>query len=219
MLEGKDIKLKRRNKSQKTWIRCSLAYFVWSLVGFVLLFHLYTSICRLEILNRELIVKMSQHPLLSEAEVIEDESIQMPPPRRRSPRAVMRKPKPPTTLIDEFLDEYSQIRHVFFLKIETAIDTMMCAESDKFYYYPGRTWLDTERNPIQAHGGGIVYDERSSKYYWYGEYKDGPTYQAHKNGYSRVVEAGNGWIYVGYLEGEMILKRTPGAVGIPHSQG
>ncbi|GER32591.1 glycosyl hydrolase family protein 43 [Striga asiatica] len=130
---------------------------------------------------------MSQHPLLSEAEVIEDESIQMPPPRRRSPRAVMRKPKPPTTLIDEFLDEYSQIRHVFFPKIETAIDTMMCAESDKFYYYPGRTWLDTEGNPIQAHGGGIVYDERSSKYYWYGEYKDGPTYQAHKNGYSREV--------------------------------
>ncbi|KAL0343489.1 UNVERIFIED_CONTAM: hypothetical protein Sangu_1236300 [Sesamum angustifolium] len=117
---------------------------------------------------------MSHRILLRELEEVEEENIQMPPPRKRSPRAAKRKPKRPTTLIDEFLDESSQIRHVFFPTIKTAVDPMKDAGNDSFYYFPGRIWLDTEGNPIQAHGGGILYDERSRTYYWYGEYKDGP---------------------------------------------
>lgn len=35
-------------------------------------------------------------------------------------------------------------------------------------------WLDTDGNPINAHGGGILYHEGT--YYWYGEYKSGATY-------------------------------------------
>lgn len=35
-------------------------------------------------------------------------------------------------------------------------------------------WLDTSGNPINAHGGGILY--HGGRYYWYGEYKNGPTY-------------------------------------------
>ena len=35
-------------------------------------------------------------------------------------------------------------------------------------------WLDTEGNPINAHGGGMLYHD--GKYYWYGEYKKGKTY-------------------------------------------
>jgi len=34
-------------------------------------------------------------------------------------------------------------------------------------------WLDTDGNPINAHGGGILY--HNGKYYWYGEYKKGKT--------------------------------------------
>lgn len=34
---------------------------------------------------------------------------------------------------------------------------------------PGEVWNDTEGNPINAHGGGILYHEGT--YYWYGEYK------------------------------------------------
>lgn len=34
-------------------------------------------------------------------------------------------------------------------------------------------WLDTDGNPINAHGGGILY--HNGKYYWYGEYKKGET--------------------------------------------
>lgn len=35
---------------------------------------------------------------------------------------------------------------------------------------PGQTWLDTEGNPIQAHGGKIFYE--NDTFYWYGEDKE-----------------------------------------------
>ncbi|MUT67606.1 family 43 glycosylhydrolase [Paenibacillus sp. NEAU-GSW1] len=38
-------------------------------------------------------------------------------------------------------------------------------------FNPGDVWTDTNGAPIQAHGGGILYDEHASKYYWYGEDK------------------------------------------------
>ena len=37
----------------------------------------------------------------------------------------------------------------------------------------GDVWLDTSGNPINAHGGGIMY--HNGKYYWYGEYKKDKT--------------------------------------------
>ncbi len=40
-------------------------------------------------------------------------------------------------------------------------------------FSPGKIWLDTAGHPIQAHGGGILYD--SGAYYWYGENKAGVT--------------------------------------------
>jgi beta-galactosidase len=39
---------------------------------------------------------------------------------------------------------------------------------------PGEVWLDTEGNPIQAHGGGILHF--AGYYYWYGENKDGDSW-------------------------------------------
>ncbi|MEH7086823.1 family 43 glycosylhydrolase [Neobacillus drentensis] len=38
-------------------------------------------------------------------------------------------------------------------------------------FRPGQVWTDTYGAPIQAHGGGIMYDEETKKYYWYGEDK------------------------------------------------
>ena len=38
---------------------------------------------------------------------------------------------------------------------------------------PGAVWLDTDGNPINAHGGGLLYHKGT--YYWYGEYKKGKT--------------------------------------------
>ncbi|MBB3108894.1 hypothetical protein FHS18_000946 [Paenibacillus phyllosphaerae] len=38
-------------------------------------------------------------------------------------------------------------------------------------FTPGTVWTDTNGAPIQAHGGGILYDEPTRTYYWYGEDK------------------------------------------------
>lgn len=35
----------------------------------------------------------------------------------------------------------------------------------------GEVWLDGDGVPIQAHGGGILYNEKNKTYYWYGEDK------------------------------------------------
>ena len=35
---------------------------------------------------------------------------------------------------------------------------------------PGKEWLDTDGNLIQAHGGSVMY--YNGKYYWYGENKE-----------------------------------------------
>lgn len=43
--------------------------------------------------------------------------------------------------------------------------------------YPGRVWLDTKGERIQAHGGAVYYED--GRYYWYGENK---TYTDGKNG-------------------------------------
>ncbi|MCD7970425.1 MAG: glycoside hydrolase family 43 protein [Alistipes sp.] len=40
-------------------------------------------------------------------------------------------------------------------------------------FVPGQVWLDTDGNPINAHGGGMLYHD--GLYYWYGEYKVGET--------------------------------------------
>jgi Glycosyl hydrolases family 43 len=56
-------------------------------------------------------------------------------------------------------------------------------------FYPGKVWMDTDGNPIQAHGGSVHYF--NDKYYWYGEnkkgceaYKEGIPWHAGVNCYS-----------------------------------
>lgn len=46
-------------------------------------------------------------------------------------------------------------------------------------FRPGEVWLDTSGNPINAHGGGILYHK--GIYYWYGELKKGKTYAPESN--------------------------------------
>ncbi|MCP1134164.1 S-layer homology domain-containing protein [Paenibacillus polysaccharolyticus] len=38
---------------------------------------------------------------------------------------------------------------------------------------PGQMWPDQNGKPIDAHGAGFFYDEKTEKYYWYGEYHTG----------------------------------------------
>lgn len=43
-----------------------------------------------------------------------------------------------------------------------------------------------DSKPIEAHGEGVLYDERTETYFWYGENKYGKTYRAHTKGADRV---------------------------------
>lgn len=42
-------------------------------------------------------------------------------------------------------------------------------------FIPAEVWLDTDGNPINAHGGGVLF--HNGTYYWYGEYKGDSTYR------------------------------------------
>ncbi|XP_023007054.1 uncharacterized protein LOC111499658 [Cucurbita maxima] len=196
----KKEEMKMKNKYRKsTTLRCDagsirlLSVVIGSLMGCILLLQLYSPISRKDtFIGRDIQLRTSHRLYFRELEEVEEEKIQIPPPRgKRSPRAAKRRPKRTTTLIDEFLDEDSPLRHKFFPDRKTSIDPTITG-NDSMFYYPGRVWLDTEGNPIQAHGGGVLYDEISETFYWYGEYKDGPTYHAHKKGAARVDIIGVG---------------------------
>lgn len=57
-----------------------------------------------------------------------------------------------TTVLEDMYDLYSSVGHLNSFKT-------------------GEVWLDKGGMPIQAHGGGIMYDEKTKTYYWYGEDK------------------------------------------------
>ena len=150
------------------------------MIHLIMLYRRNYSVDTLEVSSQLLI----HHPIVRELERVEEANIHMPPPRKRSPRTIKRKPKRPTTLVE---DENSQIRHLFFPDMKSSYGPTKDGGNDTLHrFFPGKIWLDTERNPIQAHGGGMLYDEKYKSYYWYGEYKDGVTYHSHKKGAARV---------------------------------
>ena len=55
------------------------------------------------------------------------------------------------------------------------VDRMSAKQQGKDIVTPGSIWKDTDGNPINAHGGGILYHEGT--YYWYGEFKGDSTYR------------------------------------------
>ena len=165
----------------------SLTLVLWSLVALVVVvnFHLL-------IIHKEEEETMSTHEIrrsiMRELEVVEEEKFRLAPPRsRRNPRAVRRKgEKKPPTIVDEFLDQSSAVHDMFFPELNTAVDPINGGNDSMYFYYPGRIWLDTDGKPIQAHGGGVLYDKRTNTYFWYGENKDGKTYKVNSKGADRV---------------------------------
>ena len=167
-------------------IRSPLPAIIWSLFGVILIFHFYST-AHLQSGEKIQAIRLKQVAAAKTLSQVEEETFHMPPPRiRRSPRAIKRRgPRKPPTVIDEFLDDSSDLHSFFFPDQRFAIDPLMDG-NDSMHFYPGRQWLDTDGNPIQAHGGGILYVESQGTYYWYGENKDGPTYQAHRKAAARV---------------------------------
>lgn len=103
--------------------RCTLSVVLWTLIGFFIMLHLQYMVKHRAVQGGgDIQLHTRYHPVFREIEEVEEEYIKVPPPRKRSPRAEKRRPRRPTTLIDEFLDESSQIRHMFFPYLKTAID-------------------------------------------------------------------------------------------------
>ncbi|GLX66791.1 S-layer homology domain-containing protein [Paenibacillus glycanilyticus] len=68
----------------------------------------------------------------------------------------------------------------YFYTISATVDGTASSVSDvlgasavRTSLTPGALWADTTGNPIDAHGAGVMYDEKTQKYYWYGEYHKG----------------------------------------------
>jgi fibronectin type 3 domain-containing protein len=68
----------------------------------------------------------------------------------------------------------------YFYKIVVVIDGITSALSDplgvgtlRIAITSGTVWSDLSGNPIDAHGAGIMFDQQTQKYYWYGEYHKG----------------------------------------------
>lgn len=69
--------------------------------------------------------------------------------------------------------------------------TLSFTSSAASVFKPGEIWRDTSGEPINAHGGGVLYHE--GVYYWYGELKEGRTYLPKVNqawGGTRVIAGG-----------------------------
>lgn len=67
-------------------------------------------------------------------------------------------------------------KYIFILLLTALITNKQTVFSQmQASFKPGEIWNDTEGNPINAHGGGILYFNNT--YYWFGEIKKGTTWR------------------------------------------
>jgi len=88
--------------------------------------------------------------------------------------------------LDEALQEYGKDKGLSEEEKDKIALYKSIAEQDKIHWEekknlpdvkketiePGRVWLDTKGERIQAHGGAVYYEESTGTYYWYGENKE-----------------------------------------------
>lgn len=56
------------------------------------------------------------------------------------------------------------------LAVLLAAGLLACQTKERYQSFtPGQVWLDNNNVHINAHGGGILYD--NGRYYWFGEHK------------------------------------------------
>lgn len=82
-------------------------------------------------------------------------------------------------------------KYLLFLSVIACsflIGVSSCCKNSPKTIMPGTVWLDTDGNPINAHGGGIMLHD--GVYYWYGEYKGDSTYYRDDIGVGWRAEAG-----------------------------
>ena len=72
------------------------------------------------------------------------------------------------------MNRHCRIIRFILLGVVCALLLPILAQAQKnSVFIPGQVWKDTDGNPINAHGGGLLYHDGT--YYWYGEYKKGKT--------------------------------------------
>ncbi|KAJ5139209.1 uncharacterized protein N7515_004057 [Penicillium bovifimosum] len=49
--------------------------------------------------------------------------------------------------------------------------SLLAIPASSRYIVPGGRWLDTNGSVVNAHGGGITFDEKTGKFWWFGEHK------------------------------------------------
>lgn len=49
--------------------------------------------------------------------------------------------------------------------------TLLAISAKARYIVPGGRWHDTNGSVINAHGAGITFDQKSGRFWWFGEYK------------------------------------------------
>ncbi|MGN0243878.1 MAG: discoidin domain-containing protein [Lachnospiraceae bacterium] len=67
-----------------------------------------------------------------------------------------------------------EMKKVYIEINETITELSRITKYDSFE--PNIVWEDTDGNMIQAHGGAVMWDEKTQKYYWYGEHKGAENY-------------------------------------------
>lgn len=170
--------------------RFSVPFAVWACVSLILFIY-FLSLITEKNTGKVIHVHPNHLSVTHELEEIEQEpDFRLPTAHKRNPRAVKRRgSKKHPTAISEFLDESSEIHSMLFPHKSLSVGLGAgndSGSSETGYFHPGQLWLDTDGNPIQAHGGGILFDVRGETYYWYGENKDGATYHSHPKGTARV---------------------------------
>lgn len=62
--------------------------------------------------------------------------------------------------------------HAMKMRILYAIlATLLAIPARSKYVVPGGRWYDTDGELISAHGAGITFDQKTGRFWWFGEYK------------------------------------------------
>lgn len=64
-------------------------------------------------------------------------------------------------------------KRILAVAVMAMLSLSAIAQGRNYFFKPQGVWYDTDGNPINAHGGGIM--KYKNTYYWYGEYKVGKT--------------------------------------------
>ena len=74
----------------------------------------------------------------------------------------------------KILSKRHLLSNAFFFILIISASFTNCGKPDTKQFLPTQVWKDTDGNPINAHGAGILFHK--GKYYWFGEIKKGKTW-------------------------------------------